>query len=320
MTEAGSLPSYEELAPAGGPPRSTWGMWGERDELGTINLIGPEQVAAAATLVRRGEVFSLNWRVDLPSPAILGRRSPAHEVIVNPSGSLDDRYDDFYPQASSQWDALAHVRHPEWGWYNGFTSAEMPCAGGTALGIHSLARRGLAARFVLCDVAGHRRRRGEPIDCSQRVAVAVGEVDELLREQGAEVRRGDVLLLYFGWTSWYEGLGEPERERLASTGLFPCPGLAAERGTARWLWENGVAAVAADVPALEAMPFDEAAEETFLHHRLIPLLGMAIGEMFDLERLASDCAETGVYEGLFTSAPINKAGGVGSPANAIAIK
>jgi hypothetical protein len=53
---------------------------------------------------------------------------------------------------------------------------------------------------------------------------------------------------------------------------------------------------------------------------LIPLLGMPIGEMWYLEALAEDCAADGVYEFMLTSAPLNLLGGVGSPANAIAIK
>jgi kynurenine formamidase len=60
--------------------------------------------------------------------------------------------------------------------------------------------------------------------------------------------------------------------------------------------------------------------DTFLHFRLIGLLGIAIGELFDLDALADNCARDGVYEGLFTAAPLNKVGGSGSPANALAIK
>jgi hypothetical protein len=47
---------------------------------------------------------------------------------------------------------------------------------------------------------------------------------------------------------------------------------------------------------------------------------MPIGELWDLERLAADCAGDGVYEGLITSAPLNVAGGAGSPANAMVLK
>lgn len=68
-----------------------------------------------------------------------------------------------------------------------------------------------------------------------------------------------------------------------------------------------------------AMPFDQSRADGFLHYRLIPLLGMAVGELFALDILADHCARAGVYEGLFVAAPIQKTGGVGSPANAVAL-
>ena len=52
---------------------------------------------------------------------------------------------------------------------------------------------------------------------------------------------------------------------------------------------------------------------------MIPLLGLAVGEMFVLDALAEACAADGIYEGLFCAAPLNKVGGSGSPANALAI-
>jgi hypothetical protein len=47
---------------------------------------------------------------------------------------------------------------------------------------------------------------------------------------------------------------------------------------------------------------------------------MPIGEMFTLDALAAACAVDGMYEFLFTSAPLNKLGGVASPPNALGIK
>jgi len=38
---------------------SNWGRWGADDELGTMNHVGPEQVIAAAQLVRQGKVISM---------------------------------------------------------------------------------------------------------------------------------------------------------------------------------------------------------------------------------------------------------------------
>jgi hypothetical protein len=57
-----------------------------------------------------------------------------------------------------------------------------------------------------------------------------------------------------------------------------------------------------------------------LHVRILAMLGIPIGELFDLEALAADCAADGRYECFFTSAPINLPGGIASPPNALAFK
>lgn len=53
---------------------------------------------------------------------------------------------------------------------------------------------------------------------------------------------------------------------------------------------------------------------------LIGQFGMALGELWWLADLAADCAADGIYEMLCVSAPLNAPGGIGSPANAVAIK
>jgi hypothetical protein len=96
-----------------------------------------------------------------------------------------------------------------------------------------------------------------------------------------------------------------------------------------------VAAVAADNPALEAWPVASRASpeqrramradpsllvDHFAHLRLLPLLGLPVGELWDLEALAADCAADGAYTFLLTSAPLNLEGAVASPPNALAVK
>jgi hypothetical protein len=49
-------------------------------------------------------------------------------------------------------------------------------------------------------------------------------------------------------------------------------------------------------------------------------MGLLIGEIFDLEALAADCARDGVYEFLFAAPPLPITGAVGSPINPLAIK
>ena len=57
-----------------------------------------------------------------------------------------------------------------------------------------------------------------------------------------------------------------------------------------------------------------------MHARVLALLGIPLGEFFDLDALAEDCAADGVYDFFFTSAPLGIPGGIGSPPNALAIK
>ena len=57
-----------------------------------------------------------------------------------------------------------------------------------------------------------------------------------------------------------------------------------------------------------------------LHGHLIGLLGLALGEMWRLDELAADCAQDGVYDFMVVAKPLNVVGGVGTPANATAIK
>jgi hypothetical protein len=70
----------------------------------------------------------------------------------------DDRLDSFFPQGSSQWDALAHFAHPTKGFYNGFTMADVLDRG--KVGIHNPAVKGIVGRGLLADVARYLERPG----------------------------------------------------------------------------------------------------------------------------------------------------------------
>src|ERR1035437_6368682 len=108
-----SLPEYQELPiDPGRPPHASWGVFGDEDELGTINLLTPERVRYAVSLVRKGAVFPLNWDIEKPSPPMFDRQPLQHTLFMLGEGT-DDRYDGFYPQGSTQWDALSHIAHPD---------------------------------------------------------------------------------------------------------------------------------------------------------------------------------------------------------------
>jgi kynurenine formamidase len=312
-------PRYAELAAGDAPiPGCAWGRWGDDDEVGAFNDVTAEHVVAAAGLVRRGAVFSLNWRLDLPSPPLFSR-GPLRHVVHDRGVGLDDHLDNFFPQCSSQWDALSHYSHPRYGFYGGRSSADL-MAEHPRNGIDNLAERGIAARFVLADVARWREGVGRPIDHAAGEPIPLADLRETLHSQGVSPQLGDVLLVRFGWVGWYERQDAKTRAALAPADRWAAAytGLQPDEETVAWLWDSGAVAVAGDAVALEVFPFDPMG--THLHGHLIGLLGMPIGEMWALDALAADCAADGRYTGLLTAAPLNIRGGIGSPANALALK
>jgi len=314
------LPRYRDLPrTADGRAAIGWDAFGPDDRVGTLNLITADHVRAASALVRRGSVFSLNWSLQQPDPPMFGRLPLRHRLIQFSNG-MDDAYDDFYPQGSSQWDSLAHIGHPEYGFYGGRRLANVSKGADNPLGIEQWARRGIAGRFVLVDVARRRARLGRPLDHAVGEPIEPDELEATMADQGVELRGGDILLIRFGWIEWYEQLDRPGRQRVADLGHTPTPGLSQREAMAEWLWDRRVAAVVGDNPGVEMYPADPDDLDRFLHYRLLTLLGFAIGELFFLDGLAADCAADGVFEGLFTAAPLNLSGGVGSPANALALK
>jgi kynurenine formamidase len=312
------LPSYTELPIRPDlPARSAWGVFGEDDQLGTLNLLTPERVIEAASLVRTGRVFPLSQDMDVTIDAM--RREPFRHVLEFVSTGADDHFDALSTQGSTCWDSMSRIAHPVHGYYNGCRQEEITGRPGSRNGIENAARHGIVGRFVLADLGRHREALGRPFDMTASDAVEVDELEACLAATGAEVRPGDILVLRFGFTRWYALATAEDKspERYLTAGV---PGLSHDESMAGWLWDQHVAAVVADNPALEVIPFELGSADTFLHLRLIPLLGITLGELFQLEDLGADCAADGVYEGMFVAAPINKAGGVGSPGNAIAIK
>ncbi|MEU6643559.1 cyclase family protein [Saccharomonospora sp. NPDC046836] len=280
--------------------------------LGTLSRLGPQDVLHAAGLVRTGDVIPLNLSVDAFDPPLFGRTPVRHEVFLHDRNTFEDTLGDFNPQASSQWDGLAHVRAREHGWFGGSTSQAEATR---TLGIHHWAARGIVGRGVLLDIAAHKQRAGGGYDPFGGDPVTAEDLVAAAEEARVELRRGDVLCLRFGWTTEY-------RRRAAAGDDMPAAvkawtGLSGAESTARFLWNTGIAAVAADNPAVERGPGSR--EDGSLHRRLIPALGFALAELLDLDTLAETCARQRRAEFLFAAVPLPITGGVSSPANAIAL-
>jgi hypothetical protein len=314
-----SLPSFDELPPDQGAPEMTaWGLWGEGDEIGTINLLTPERVAAGARLAKTGRMFPLNWKMEMPDPPLFGREKLSHTLKRKRPFVHDDVYNDFNTQSSTHWDGLTHYGSMQCQcFYNGVTPEQITALPGTRNGIQAWARRGIAGRAVLLDYGRWAEAQRLQPAAGERTPVPASDLMQVAEAQGTRFETGDIFIVRYGWTAWYERLNEDERHAI-SRGPHTFIGIEQGRDTFRFLWDNHFAAVASDAPSFEAWPADSQAGA--LHSTLLPLWGMPIGEMFYLEALADDCARDGMYEFFLTSSPLNKYGGVASPANAIAIK
>ncbi len=313
-----------------------WGRWGDDDELGTLNFITAEKVAAAAGLVKHGKVFPLG--VDFgssgPQGAFQFRQNPVHVMTVDGgdadtlikygpswlrntvatelSGFFADnpfRFNDdmiIMPlQAATQWDALSHVYYED-KLYNGFPASSVTSLGAYYCGIDKVDVKGITSRGVLLDVVRH---RGAATFCEHGEPITPGELDDVARAQGVTIERGDIVLVRTGW--WARFLENRDGAE---------PGAGLDWTCASWLHDHEVAAVAADNLMVEDPV--SGIDGTFLPMHMLCLrdMGLMLGEYWDLNALSDDCAADGVYEFQLVAPPLRVTGAVGAPLNPIAMK
>jgi kynurenine formamidase len=319
----GRLPRYDELPAAEGGGRSGWGLFGPLDSVGLLNMQTAESVLAATRLVTKGMVFPLDAALDAIDPPLSASRGlPRHRLLHQPGPGLeglDDVYDNFYPQTSSQWDSLAHVAYSRGVFYNAATDEDVLT--GRRNTIDYWARRGIAGRGVLLDVERALRADGASYSPQDATAFSVADLERARALAGVSFSPGCIVLLRTGFVGWYRD--QPRRDRVRLARKLRAPGIEHSEDMARYLWDSGIMAIASDTFAVEVWPPDPAPGSFpfgFLHRILIGQFGMALGELWWLDDLAEDCAQDGVYEFLLTSAPLNAPGGIGSPPNALAIK
>lgn len=297
-----------------GAELSNWGRWGADDQIGTLNLIQPQHVRAAAGEVRSGRVFQLSIPVgkDGPQSGVGGRQNPVHLMSMQP-GDWDPHglqvADDWIImplQSGTQWDGLSHVAY-DGKLYNGYSTDEVGTRFGAAkLAIDALTDK-IVGRGVLLDIARLHDVRwldgGTPITPE--------DLEAAEQAQGVMVGEGDILLVRTGW-----------RVRLLAEGrdgwMSTEPGL--NMDCARWLRDRGVAAVGSDNWGIEVTPAEVAGAVVPLHCVLIRDMGMPLAEILDLEELAADCATDGQWSFLFVAPPLHISNAVGSPTTPIVVK
>ncbi len=294
---------------------SNWGRWGDGDQIGTLNYITPDAVAAAAALVSRGVIVALGEPLDHkngPQKTAPRRYNPIHFIDELPVdnrlpgevGVADDVM--LLPlQATSQWDSLAHVSFR--GRIYGDHSETMVTSHGAQInGIREIAGK-VAGRGLLADFP---QELG--VDhLAEGYAITADDLDRNLAARGITPQSGDLLLVRTGFMQHCRA-----RDWEGYHGDMPGLGLS----TIDWLHDHEIAAVATDTASLEVKPFDAEGIGVPFHAVAIVHMGLLLGEIFDLEELSRECAADGTYEFLLVAPPLPVTGGIGSPVNAYALK
>lgn len=308
-----------------GVPGTSWGIFPGAWRGAPSFADDPAIVAAAASCVRRGEVFGLDYAMDAFVPGMSKtRKAHEHTIFANHPAHRDDYVDGLYLQASSQVDGLRHRRADDVGFYAGVADDQVR-VGTPDLGIQDWADHPIVTRGVLLDLAGMRERTGTPIDHAAGEPLLFEDVLAAMTAQGVHLRTGDVVLLHTGWAEWFLGLAESHR--LAQQDSRRATGIAQSQEFVDWAWDSGLSLVAADNFAVECLPvvpdspFRKSAphDNGMMHQEFLAKLGLPLGELWRLGPLARAMREAGQWECLLTVKPLNVVGATGSPANATAV-
>lgn len=304
-----------------GRQHRNWGRWGKDDQIGTLNFITPDKITAAAALVKQGKVIDMALPFDSEGVQPGGGRrfNPIHVMIATgtdaASGAQDAipglRYaDDLITmplQCGTQWDGLAHV-FAEGKMYNGHDMALVHAGGADINGIQEI-RDKTCTRGVLLDIP-----RSKKLDWLEPgYGITIDDLNTCAEQQGVEIGTGDAVLVRTGHMTKCRDAGSWDGYAGGDA-----PGLAFETHT--WLYEKEIAILATDTWGVEVRPNETPDCMQPLHLVMIPNMGLLVGEIFDLDRLAQDCADDGVYEFMFVGSPLPFTKAVGSPANPYAVK
>ena len=220
-------------------------------------------------------------------------------------GAADDAVTMFL-QCGTQWDALAHIFDYGKMW-NGQDAAKVSARGAEVNGIEKMAEK-IVSRGVLLDIA---RFKGLEA-LAPGYAVTEEDLTGCAAAEEVKIGRGDIVLVRTGQ------LGYCKKNGWGTFAAGDAPGLSFS--TADWLYRTEIAGIASDTWGLEVRPNELPDAFQPLHQVMIPNIGLLVGEIFDLEKIADDCAADKVYEFMFVAPPLPITGAVGSPINPQAIK
>ena len=273
------------------PPGSTWGDWGEDDELGRINLLTPQKVLDGVREVEAGISFCLSLPLDFPGGTALNQRR--HPPVLSPTEDLDGTPATFYNvhqqdipkygsprhvdvwaddvvtlslQYSTQWDSLAHAGaefdvdgdgEDEAVFYNGYRAGvdlvgPQEDAAGDGGGHRCFAHHLGLEHMAFAGVQG----RGVLVDVAHHLGHEFRGVDratleKIMTADGVVVEPGDMLLVHTGFAT---RLLEWNRDPDPVEVHRTCAYLDAhDDALLDWITESQISALVADNYAVEAM-------------------------------------------------------------------
>jgi kynurenine formamidase len=189
-------------------------------------------------------------------------------------------------------------------------------------GIGNVGDSGVAGRAVLLDVG---RALDSVSDDEDRLPLGYGITYEDLMEtadaQGTQIRDRDILLVRTGAV-------ERTRDPDAEWKPLDEPVIVYSDDLYEFVYERDIPYIGADNLAAEKVvqqidATGDGKSETFvipLHGAFLRDMGVQLNEILDLRELSAACAEDGVYEFLFTAAPLNVERATGSPVNPLVLK
>lgn len=302
---------------------SNWGKWGDDDEVGSLNYLGPEQVLAAVRLVKSGKLFTLQRLIGDPKgDPVWPGRTPAERTQVFDESSwdgddapqfpgglhyADDKINAFL-QGSTQYDGLGHVWYGGKIW-NGY-DARTTVGGLDKASVEAIGQRGVVGRGVLLDMA--RFRGKDNLEAAETFTHQ--DLLECAKAQGTTIDKRDILVIRTNFLKLFFELGDKFYEGFCEPGLVYSPELV------QWFQDMEIPNLVTDTIANEITVDPNNGAALVLHNALMRNLGVTLTEIADLEKLAADCADDGQYDFLYVAAPLKIALGSGSPVNPVAIK
>ena len=294
-----------------------WGRWGPDDQLGCLNLIGPEQRKRAAGLVTDGAPVSCARPITTEMAADVtyqvqrfmvdsgeGRDSDPPERRYTRRGAAEFIGMVFHGQTITHIDAMSHY---SWNglMYNGVPASSVTSREGAQSHNIEAACEGIVGRGVLLDLPTV--KGVDWLDPAEPVMPE--DLEEAEQAEGVRAGEGDILLIRTG----------NYRMRSERGPLSPSdPMTACQAACAPWFKERGIAMMGTDT-SNDARPNPYRTIGNPLHTICLVSLGLWFIDNANLEELAPACAQRGRHEFMLTLAPLRLRNVTGSPVNPIAL-